>query len=313
MGLDDPFPLRTHLPGFLESDRWFDWLLSVRHGGDAAYAAALQPMLDDIRDRLLDHAQLKPGQHIADIGSGDGLAGFGALERQPTSEVTFVDISPALMAHTRTTANERGVAERCRFLVASAESLDAIPPASVDVVLVRAVLAYIPRRAVAMGEFRRILRPGGRISIVDPIFADRAFALAGIAAQLRAGTCGSATRYFELLHRCRSAHFPDSIESIRRNPLTNHNERDLLRLLEHAGFVDTHLRLHIDSIAALPMPWSAFLGSSPYAGAPTVGEILQLRFDKDERREFEQLHRPFVEAGTTVDRNVNAYLFAKSP
>jgi arsenite methyltransferase len=313
MAFDDAASQARPLPGFLETDRWFDWLMSVRHGGDAAYATALQPMLYDIRDRLLDHAALRPGLRIADIGSGDGLAGFGALEREPTSEVTFVDISPALIAHTRATANERGVVERCSFVVASAESLEAIPAASFDVVLVRALLAYVPQKAAAFDEFRRVLQPSGRISIVDPIFADLAFSLAGIAAQLRAGACGPATRYFELLHRCRSAHYPDSIEAIRRNPLTNYNERDLMRLLENAGFVDAHVRLHIDSIGALPMPWPAFLGSSPYAGAPTVGEILQLHFEKDERREFEQLFRPGVEAGTSMERNVNAYLFARAP
>ncbi|MGD0476180.1 MAG: methyltransferase domain-containing protein [Candidatus Velthaea sp.] len=310
---DDLAAREQRVPGFLESDRWFDWLLSVRHGGDAEYAAALQPQLEDIRNRLLDHAALTAGLRIADIGCGDGFAGFGALEREPTSAVTFVDLSPALIAHARASANERGVVERCRFLVASAESLGALPTASVDVVLVRALLAYVPGKAQAVSEFRRILRPGGRISIVDPIFADRAFSLAAIAAQLRAGTCGPATRYFELLHRWRSGHYPDTTEAIAANPLTCYNERDLLRLLENAGFVDVHLRLHIDSVSALPMAWPAFLGSSPYAGAPTVGEILQSRFEKDERREFEHYFRAGVEAGTTVERNVNAYLFAQGP
>src|SRR5664279_808121 len=110
-----------------QNDCWFDWLLQVRHGGDTDYAAALQPMLLDIRDRLLDHAALRPGLHIVDVGCGDGLAGLGALEREPTSEVTFVDISPALLEHTRAIATGRGFAERCRFIVASAESLTAIP------------------------------------------------------------------------------------------------------------------------------------------------------------------------------------------
>jgi ubiquinone/menaquinone biosynthesis C-methylase UbiE len=313
MHIDEAAGPTKALPGFLESDRWFDWLLRIRHGGDPEYAEALQPMINALRDRLLDHAALAPGLRIADIGSGDGIAGFGALVREPTSEVTFVDVSPALIAHTRECANQLGVASRCRFILASADALEAIPTASVDVILVRAVLAYLPRKSAAIAEFRRVLRGGGRISVVDPIFADRAYNHAGIAEQLRLGACGPATRYFELLHRCRSAHFPDSIEAIRRDPLTNYGERDLLRWFENAGFVNAHLRLHIDSIPALPMRWSAYLGSSPYAGAPTIGEILQTRFDKDERREFEHYFRPGVENGTGLERNVNAFLFADAP
>jgi arsenite methyltransferase len=296
-----------------EPDRWFDWLLRVRHGDDDGYAIALKPMLEDIRDRLLDHAALEPGLRIVDVGCGDGLAGLGALEREPSSIVTFVDISPALLDHTRALADTRGFAERCRFVTASAESLEAIPAASVDVILVRAVLAYVDRKAAALAEFRRVLRPGGRISIVDPIFQDQALRLAGIAAQLRAGECGPATRYFELLHRWRCAYLPDSIDALTANPLTNYNERDLLRLLEDAGFVNAHLRLHVDSVPAPRMPWRAFLGSAPFAGAPTIGEILLARFTPDERLEFEHFLRPGVEAGTALERNVNAYLFARVP
>src|SRR5450631_1375400 len=305
--------LTVALPSGKENDSWLEWLSATRHGGDAAYAAALQPLLDDIRGRLLDHARLEPGMRIADVGSGAGFAGFGALEREPTSEITFVDISPALLAHACDAAQRRGVAGRCRFVNASAEALDAIADHSTDIVLVRAVLAYLSDRGAAIREFRRILRPGGRISIVEPIFQDQAFAVAGLASQLRSGDCGPAGRYLELLHRWRSAHFPDSVAEIQRDPLTSFSERDLLRLLENAGFVEVHVRLHIDSIRALPMPWAAFLASSPYADAPSMGEVLQTRFAPDEQTEFERLFRTDIEAGTTVERNVNAYLFAQTP
>jgi arsenite methyltransferase len=252
---------------------------------------------------------------IADIGSG--AAGFGALEREPTSDLTsdltFVDISPALLALVRDEAQRRGVAGHCRFINASVEALDAIADLSIDIVLVRAMLAYLSDRGAAIREFRRILRPGGRISIVEPIFQDQAFAVAGLASRLQSGDCGPAGRYLELLHRWRSAHFPDSIAEIGRSPLTSFNERDLLRLLENAGFVDVHLRLHIDSIRALPMSWAAFLASSPHADAPSMGDVLQTRFAPDEQIEFERLFRTGIEAGTTVERNVNAYLFAQTP
>jgi ubiquinone/menaquinone biosynthesis C-methylase UbiE len=305
-----PLSAASGLPG---DDTWLEWLLSARHGNDATYAAALAPILADIRDRLLDHANIQPGQAIADIGCGDGLAGFGALERQATTGVTFVDISPALIAHTRDLAKRRGLDERCRFLVASAVALGAIPDASIDVVLVRAMLAYVEDKKAALGEFRRILRPGARISIVDPIFQDHAFALAGLASQRRPGSLDVGARYAELLHRCRSAHLPDSFEGIRSSSLTNYNERDLVRLFEETGFVNVHLRLHIDSVPAAAMPWSAFLASSPRAGVSTIGEILDARFTSADQIEFERMFRVQIESGSMLERNVNAYVFADNP
>jgi ubiquinone/menaquinone biosynthesis C-methylase UbiE len=290
-----------------------DWLLRARHGGDAAYAAALQPMLDAIRTGLLDHAGLRPHQSIADIGCGTGFAGFGALDREPTSRLTFVDIEPALLEHVRGEAQLRGVADACRFVVAPAGALDALASASLDVVLVRAVLAYAADKPAAIAEFRRILRPGGRISIVDPIFHDRAVAIAGMAHYVQSAAAGEVGRRVELLHRLSAAQFPDSLEAIQADPLTNYTERDLLHWLVAAGFVNVHLRLHIDAVPALPMPWSAFLRSSPHAGVPAVGDILQARLRPDERVEFERFFRSGIESGTAVERNVNAYLYADVP
>jgi ubiquinone/menaquinone biosynthesis C-methylase UbiE len=267
-------------------------------------------MLDDIRDRVLDHAGIRSGQHLADIGSGDGLVAFGALSRDPTLQATFVDISPALIGHTRELAQRRGLLRRCRFVVAAAESLAAIPDASVDVVTARAVIAYLRDKPAAIREFHRILRPGGRVSTVDPIFQDQAYALAGIASQLRSGNTGAATAYFRFLHRCGTTYLPDTLEGIRENSLTNYTERDLVRLFEVAGFVNIHLRLHIDSVAALPIPWHVYLKTSPRAGAPTIGEILREHFEYEERAEFERLFRPGVEAGAALQRNINAYIFA---
>jgi arsenite methyltransferase len=305
--------LLSPIAGSPGDDMWLEWLLSIRHGNDATYAAALTPMLEDIRDRLLENANILPGQVIADIGCGDGLAGFGALERQATTSVTFVDISPALIAHTRDVAERRGLDERCRFLVASAVALGAIPDRSVDVVLVRAMLAYVEDKKAALREFRRILRPGARISIVDPIFQDNAFALAGLASQRRPGCSDVGARYAELLHRCRSAYFPDSLDEIRSNFLTNYNERDLVRLFHGIGFVNIHLRLHIDSVPAPAIPWGAFLASSPRAGVPTIGEILAEQFTSAEQGEFENMFRSKIESGSMLEQNVNAYVFADNP
>ena len=63
-------------------DRWHRWLLEGRFGGDAAAREKdLAGFLYPVRDAVLDRARLSPGQTLLDVGTGDGLIAFGALER----------------------------------------------------------------------------------------------------------------------------------------------------------------------------------------------------------------------------------------
>ncbi len=121
-------------------------------------------------DRVLDRAELQQGHTLLDVGAGDGLIGFGAVERVgPRGEVIFSDVSADLVDVCRSVANDLRVAERCRFVVAGAEDLAAIRDGSVNAVTTRTVLIYLPNKPRAVAEFFRALRPGGRISLYEPI------------------------------------------------------------------------------------------------------------------------------------------------
>lgn len=152
-------------------DRWHRWLLEVRFGGDAAYREKdLTEFLYPVRDAVLDRARLGPGQTLLDVGAGDGLIAFGALERLGASgRVIFSDISQSLLDHCRAAASAEGLLERCRFVLAPADQLAAVADGSIDAVTTRSVLIYVKDKAQAMREFFRVLRPGGRASLFEPV------------------------------------------------------------------------------------------------------------------------------------------------
>ena len=148
-------------------DRWATWLLETRHGGDDAAFDEMLRHLAPIRDRVLDGAHVEEGATVLDVGCGDGLIAFGALERVGRDgRVVFSDISQDLLDRCEEIADGDG---RCRFVRAGATDLDAIDDESVDVVTLRSVLIYVDDRDAAFREFRRVLRPGGRVSLFEPI------------------------------------------------------------------------------------------------------------------------------------------------
>jgi SAM-dependent methyltransferase len=150
-------------------DRWARWLGERRFAGDEeTRARAFANLLIPLRDAVLDGAEPIAGATVLDIGCGDGLIAFGAIDRG-AAEVVFADISSDLLVQCQDLADAAGVRRRCRFEQAPAEDLGAVETGSVDAVTVRSVLIYIADKRAAFREFARVLRPGGRLSIFEPI------------------------------------------------------------------------------------------------------------------------------------------------
>ena len=81
----------------------------------------------------------------------------------------FSDISQPLLDRCRSAAELAGVLDSVGFVQASADGLSPIADRTVDVVTTRSVLIYVDRKDVAFREFHRVLRPGGRLSLFEPI------------------------------------------------------------------------------------------------------------------------------------------------
>jgi arsenite methyltransferase len=122
---------------------WAAWLLERRHGGDPEDLNVTMDFLAPVRERVLGNAALTGGETLLDVGAGDGLIAFGALELVgEDGRVIFSDISQDLLDHSRSLARQMGVLDRCEFVRASADDLSAFEDASVDVVTTRSVLIY---------------------------------------------------------------------------------------------------------------------------------------------------------------------------
>lgn len=254
-----------------------------------------------IRDQVLDRAQLRDGDHLLDVGCGEGLIAFGALERGARA-VTFSDISADLLELCRGAAAELGVADRCDFVQASADDLAAIPDSSVDIVTTRSVLIYVRDKPLAFREFARVLRPGGRISIFEPInrFANDAVAT---------GFAGYELSGLEGMREKLRAVF-DAIEPRDADPMLDFDERDLIRLAEGAGFFP--IRLTLEAVVE-PIParsWEGFLRSAPNPNAPTVAEAMRQALTPAEQEQLGAHLRPLVEEGRGVWRMATAILAA---
>jgi ubiquinone/menaquinone biosynthesis C-methylase UbiE len=295
------------------SDVWSEWLLHHRHADDPEYAQVVQSVVEGYADRVLEGAQLAAGMTLVDVGAGEGLVAFRAIDRiGPSLRVILSDVSAPMLRYAESVARRRDLCRQCTFLQSTAENLGGIADASVDVVTTRAVLAYVADKKAALGEFFRILKPGGRLSIAEPILQDEAFYARALRRRVE-DRSQPADRFLTLLHRWKAAQFPDTEAACAESPIANYSERDLLNWVRGAGFAQIHLQLHIDVTASLITSWDVFLGSSPHPWAPSLRRILEERFTADERQFFEQTVRPTVESGKNVNTDRAMYLQAQRP
>jgi ubiquinone/menaquinone biosynthesis C-methylase UbiE len=112
---------------------------------------------------LVEAADIVPGQHVLDIASGRGAVFFPSAERVgPTGQIVGIDFADEMVNATNEDAVRRGLIAQVRIM--DAEQLE-FPDGAFDHVLCGFGVMHFPNQDRALGEFLRVLKPGGRLAV----------------------------------------------------------------------------------------------------------------------------------------------------
>ena len=164
MSASDPDALRSEI-----LERW-------EHAatGWGKHAERMRDFGMPVSSWMLDHAGLQPGQRVLELAAGPGDTGFLAAELiRPGGVLLSTDGTENMLEVARARAAQLGI-ENVEFKRIELEWVD-LDTASVDAVLCKWGLMFSVDPEAALREWRRVLRPGGRVALAawdEPSFND---------------------------------------------------------------------------------------------------------------------------------------------
>lgn len=132
----------------------------------APFYDLLAEVFTKLRKQSIERLDLSAGQRVLLIGAGTGLD----LQYLPRRvEITAIDLTPSMLNRLRKRADGLGLKVDARVMDAQALSF---PDAGFDAVILHLILAVVPDPLACAREAGRVLRPGGRVTILDKFLPD---------------------------------------------------------------------------------------------------------------------------------------------
>lgn len=125
------------------------------------------------RDRCLELAAIQNGEDVLEVAVGTGLAFERILEANPSGQNEGVDLTEAMLIRAARKAAKSG-SDNYRLRVGDAYDLD-FPDNSFDVLINNYMFDLLPQSdfITVLEEFKRVLRPGGRLAMVNMTKGER--------------------------------------------------------------------------------------------------------------------------------------------
>ena len=202
---------------------------------------------------LLDEAELREGEALIDIATGPGtVARLAAPRLGPRGRIVATDIAQPMLDIARAKPVLKDAAP-IEYVLSPAAPL-AAPSGAFDVVLCQQGLQFFPDRPGALGEMRRVLKPGGRAVIA---------VWAGI---LR-------NQVFAAFHAALRASVPAELADLMLAPFNWPRGEELKSAAEEAGFQDVRLL-----IRALPLVFEQGLEQAvqSFSATPIAPQVAAL-------------------------------------
>ncbi len=118
------------------------------------------------KDAMMDWLAPRPGQRLLDVAGGTGDVAFRFLKRAPQASAVVLDMTESMLVAGRKRAEADRLAERLDWVVGDAMALP-FPSNSFDTYTISFGIRNVTRIADALAEAFRVLRPGGRLMVLE--------------------------------------------------------------------------------------------------------------------------------------------------